>query len=357
MNIRTLGALVGAWTLLAPLAAAQPLAPPTPPSDQTLVTVLSQPSDVRLSFRGPMAYAGTTPLELPMSLVGRFSVHVAGRGIAGTQGVLVLPSGGQPPVLSSEPPGMSAGLLLRALNAPGIPDITARRTMRGMLFSLAGAGGIAGGLKDHIQYRDRLDEFGPYAAARATDERRARKYWTQYVGAVWAASAVDYMIRPRMDLRESSPTRVTLTVPTVSRRDVLWRSLLVPGAGQTYANRNSRGALWLGASLAAGAGLVIANARVDRTQTNVNWTRTLIDSAGPSERPVLQRLLEVQKNDLQEDTDARRGFGLALAALWAANFIDAAIMTISEPGAKPARLQASVPIGPDGAAVSLRYRF
>ena len=133
---------------------------------------------------------------------------------------------------------------------------------------------------------------------------------------------------------------------------------MVPGAGQEFAGHRFRGSVWLGAALAAGAGLVIANGAVDQNQTKTDWAALYVDSAGPSERVARLRDLEVLQNQLQEANDARRGLGLALLGIWVANVIDAAVMTVSPvPGASPPRLQTSFPISPEGPAVAIRYRF
>lgn len=357
MILRALGTHVVACALLASAAAAQPLAPPSAPSGDKPVTLLSRPADVQFSFDGRMKFHGTAPLELPSSLVGRYSVQAGGNGVARTQGVLHIPPMGASPRLVSEPPGMSAGLLVRSLNYPGLPDISSRRTARGLLLAAAATGAAVTSVQNHFQYRDRLDEFGPYAADRALDERRARDSWLVFGGAVWAASAVDYLIRPRMDLVESTPERLTISVPAASRGGALWRSLLVPGAGQEFANRRARGSIWLGAALAAGAGVVVANTLVERKQTDADFFEAYMDSAGPSELPVLARALEVARNDLQEAEDARRTFGIALLSVWVANLIDAAVMPITTAPASKPKVEASIPLRPGMTAVALRYRF
>jgi hypothetical protein len=321
------------------------------------VTFFSQTRPLYLSFSGPLEYRGTTPLDLTPSVVGRFSVEASGAGLARTQGVFFIPPAGAPPYILSEPRGMSAGLLVRALNFPGVPDISAHRAARGTVFVMAGSGAAFGAANKHLQYRDRLDEFGGFAAARAGDDRRARGSWLFYGAAVWGASALDYMIRPRFEIQESTPTRVTMDVSPASRGGALWRSLLVPGAGQEFANRPARGALWLGAALAAGAGIVAANIAVDRLETKAEWAAIYVDSAGPSERPQRLRELEVARNDVEQARDTRWGFGMTLAGIWVANLIDAAVMPLSPPTPGKPKVEASIPVGAGRAGVEFRYRF
>lgn len=359
MKLRSIQmALLG--TLLAAATAQAQDTPKSPAASSVApgVTILAEPFGVRLEFTGRLSVNGESPLELPPAASGRFSLLAAGEGVARTQGAFRISGAGNEAEALSEPPGMSAGLLVRSLNFPGFPDITAKREARGAILTLAGSGAIFGSVRSHLRYRARLDEFGDYASDRMIDERRARGSWIKYGAAVWGVSALDYMIRPRFSVRESSPSRLALIVPSTTRGASLWRSLIVPGAGQEFAGHRFRGSVWLGAALAAGAGLVIANGAVDQNQTKTDWAALYVDSAGPSERVGRLRELEVLQNQLQEAQDARRGMGLALLGIWVANVIDAAVMTVSPvPGAPSARLQTSFPISPEGPAVAIRYRF
>lgn len=350
--------------LLATLLAAVPAhaqdspKPSTAPGGTSGVTILAEPLGIQLDFSGELSIRGRSPLELPPAATGRFSLLAEGAGVARTQGVFRIAGAGNQAEALSEPPGMSMGLLVRSLNFPGFPAITARRAPRGAILTLAGTGAIFGAVRSHLRYRERLDEFGDYAEDRTLDDRRARDSWIEYGAATWGLSALDNMIRPRFTVRETSTSRLALVVPSTTRGGSLWRSLLVPGAGQEFAGHRFRGSFWLSAALAAGAGMVVANVSVDQKQTKVDWAEALIDSAGPSERLLRQREWEVLRNQLQEAQDARRGMGIAILGIWAANVIDAAVMTVSPiPESEPGRLQASFPISPDGPAVAIRYRF
>jgi hypothetical protein len=252
---------------------------------------------------------------------------------------------------------MSMGLLVRSLNLPGLPDITAARWERGAVLAAAGAGGIFAASRAHLRYRDRLKEFGGFAADRARDERLARDSWARYTAATWALSALDYCIRPRLEIAETAPERVTVAVPALSRGAIVWRSLIVPGAGQEFANHRWRGALWLGTFLAAGAGLSVADGLVERDQTRVDWAEALVDSAGPSERAARLRDLETSKSDLQSSEDLRRGFRYAVMGAYIANVIDAMLVPVRPPAQTEPRLSTSIPITPHGAAVQATLRF
>lgn len=353
-------ALAATAILVAAQAAAQtPSGAPRDESGTGIVTIFTSPVEAHLKLDGSAKLQGRSPLDLPPWLSGRYSVLAEGEGVSRTQGVLSIPGrSGERAFLVSEPPGLSAGLLVRSLNFPGIPDITAKRASRGLVLAAAGAGGIFAATRAHFRYRDRLDEFGDFAADRAQDERTARNDWMIYTAAVWGASAIDYWVRPRFDVQESTPNRVTIEVPPVGRTGIAWRSLVVPGAGQTFANHATRGTLWLTAFLAAGAGFTIADGAVERNQTQLDWARVMVDSAGPSERVQRLRDVEVRRNDLQSSEDVRKAFRLATLGIYAANVIDALVVPIRRSSeGTPARVSAAFPVGPDRVGVSLSYRY
>jgi hypothetical protein len=154
--------------LLAGVAGAQPLGEaPGPEAGPPILTVLSNPPNVSLSLSGPAEVYGRTPMDLPSSVVGRFSLLAEGGGVAKTQGVFAFSPRGEAPYCLSEPPGMSAGLLIRSLNYPGIPAMTVKRPLRGFPMSVAATGALVQATRAHLHYRDRLDEPGVLSGLRA----------------------------------------------------------------------------------------------------------------------------------------------------------------------------------------------
>ncbi len=344
-----------AQTYTPPPVAPPPSAAAAPPPILTLFTI---PENADVSLDGSTDIVGRTPLDLPPTATGNYSIVVEGAGFSRTQGVIVLPTRGQLPFVTSEPPGVSPGLLLRGFNWPGVPSITSGRVARGMTMTAVAAGTALMAVRSHFSYRQRLDEVGDFAADRARDEKRFRDAWLIYGGAVWGVSALDYWIRPRLDLSETTPTRLTLEVPKVSRVGAVWRSLLVPGAGQEFANHRTRSIVWLGAALLSGAGYVVADYRVQRDETNVKWAEIFVDSAGPSEVTIRELELERQRRDLQASEDLRRGFAIATASIYALNFIDALIMPLTLPvptGPKVSSIRPILLPEAPGIAVSLRF--
>lgn len=345
---------------LAAAAVAQPLG--EPPSSTAagppILTVLSTPPNVNLSLTGPAEVYGRTPMDIPSSVVGRFSILAEGGGVAKTQGVFAFSPRGEAPYCLSEPPGMSAGLLIRSLNYPGIPAATVKRSLRGFPLAAAETGALIQATRAHLRYRDRLDEPGVLSGVRAREERRVRNTWLVYGAGVWGISAIDYWIRPRFTVQEATPSRLSLVIPTLDRQEVVTRSVIIPGAGQEFANHGTRGALWLAGVLAAGAGYAAAEAVVHHKRADIEYNQVLADSSGPSDQLRYLREIEVLHNDLQSAEDLRRGFAFGGLAIYAANIIDAFVLSIGPPAAKtPPRVSATFPIGPRSAGFALTYRY
>ena len=186
-------------------------------------------------------------------------------------------------------------------------------------------------VRAQIFYRERLDEVGDFAADRAQDERYARNAWLTYGAAVWGLSALDYWIRPRLSLVETTSSRLTLGVPKVNRGGAVWRSILVPGAGQEFGNHRTRSIVWLSAVLVSGAGYVVADYKVRRDDTDLTWAQTNVDSAGPSTIVQRQRELDQAERSLDASKDIRTAFLIGIAGFHALNIVDAMIMYLSLP--------------------------
>jgi len=328
----------------------QPAAPP-------VLTLLSTPPSVAIAIKGPTEVFGRTPLDLPSSVVGHFSLLTQGGGVAHTQGVFEFGARGEAPVMTSEGAGISAALLLRSLNFPGVPDMAAKRHVRGLSMGLAEIGALTLATRAHLRYRDRLDESGAVAAIRAGEERRNRNAWLFYGGAVWGLSAVDYWMLPRFTVYEATPTRLSLGVPTLGRAKIVVRSLVVPGAGQEFSNHGRRGALWLVGTIAAGAGYTAAEVAVQRKRADMAASRQLLaEATDPNDQARYRRQADLLGQDVRSAEDIRRGFGYGALVIYAANVVDAMALSLGPPasGTKP---RVSATFGPLGPQVSLRLRY
>jgi len=328
--------------------------PPPPP----ILTLFTVPRDADVVLKGRTDLAGKTPLDFPVTVEGKYSVRLRGAGYPPVHGVIYVPPRGQLAFVLSEPREGSLGLFMRGLNYPGVPQLSSGRTARGVTLAAAASGGIFMALKAHSDYRERLDEVGEFPEDRARDERRYRNGWLIFTGATWAMGALDYWTRPRFDLAETTPSRLTLDVPTITRVGAVWRSLIVPGGGQDYSNHRSRGTVWLATVTLAGAGYVITDYRVHRDQTDVKWAQIGVDEAGPGTIDQKLLALEQQKRDLAASEDARRGFAIAGISLYSLNLIDSFIMPLGYNPPKRAKVASIEPIvDPRFAGMSVNIRF
>jgi len=321
------------------------------------LTVLTSPAEARLTLWGPSDIVGTAPLDLPSTWIGVFKVRVEAPGYARANGLIELPARSFRPTLISERPGISPGLLVRSLNFPGVPALSSGHKERGLAFLTAGVGGLAATARDHFRYRDKLQGSDVDSEDRAKDFHYARNRWAAYTGAVWGLSAIDYIIRARIDLVESTPTRITVAAPKLHRTSVVWRSILVPGAGQDYANRNMRGFGWLGITLASGAAWTIAEESHHRIETKLARAESLLAVAGPTE--IFTRQANVQHfQSLQETSkQLRDGLMIATGTLYLANVLDAATIPLTRNEEKKAKLSLAAPFRPREPMLALQYRF
>jgi hypothetical protein len=298
---------------------------------------------------------GRTPIDLPSAVEGRFSVVAEGSGVSRTQGVFRFPPRGAAPFSLSEPAGLSAGLLVRSLNFPGVPNVAAKRASRGWPMALAAAGALGLAARAHVRYRDELDKPGADAAIEIREERRVRNAWLIYGGSVWAMSAVDYWMRPRFSVYGATPARLSLGVPTIARGRVVARSMFVPGAGQTFANHRTRGALWLVAALAAGAGFTVGETTLARKRADLEESLLLAGRNPGDPLPYLARA-EAAREDIRSAKDLRRSFAYGALAVYAGNLMDALALSLKRPeNASGPELSAT--FGPDGPGVALRVRY
>jgi hypothetical protein len=307
--------------------------------------------------KGSTELIGTAPLDLGPQWSGRYSIVVSAPGHAAAGGVLFFPERGAPPYAVSEPRRFTGKLLLHSLYPPGVPALLSHRSARGWAFVAAGAGGLGAVIRDQLEYSDKRDKPDVDVRAKAGDFRYARGRWVIYTGAVWALSAIDNLARARLDVLESTPTRVTIGTPKISRPGLVVRSILVPGAGQDYAGRSMRGALWLGGTFLAGAAYLTADESHHRIQTKLARAEALLLTATSTE--AADRQADVDHfTDLEKRSHRLvRRFALTTLAIYAANVIDAGLTPVGPAPGAPKKVSLVAPVGPETASLALTYRF
>ena len=321
------------------------------------MVVLTSPPEARVILRGAAEIAGFAPLDLGTQWRGRYSVALDAPGYATSRGGLECSQPGVSPRATSEPPEISGKLLLRSLNFPGAPDLLAGSRGRGAALLIAGVGGVIAVLRDDHQYHSIAKKTDEESQDRASDFQYARERWAIYTGGVWGLSALDYILRPRMRLLESTPTSVTISTPKLRRSGIVWRSLLVPGAGQAFANRRARGVAWLGATLAAGAAFFIADESHHRILTKLERAELRLATASPPEIPALQADVVHFTNRERDSKRLVDGLGLATLGIHAANILDAGLLPLGghAPGAQ--KMSLSAPVRRGGVSIAITHRF
>jgi hypothetical protein len=324
------------------------------------LTIATEPKLAFLTlWGGSSAITGRAPIDVPSSLNGRYRIVVEGAGFSKVQGDIFIPPRGALPYVASEPRGASAALILRGFHYPGVPDLLSGHSGRGIALATAATGALLMAAASHSTYRHRLDGTGGEAFDHAMEARRFRDAWVVYGATVLGASAVDYWIRPRVGLLEATPTRLTLDAPKVSRGGAVWRSLLLPGAGQEFGNHRARGAIWLGAVLLSGAGIVVADNRVQRDQTDLKWANIELGTAAPPEQAQRQLRVDEARRALQASDDVRRGFVTATVSLHILNLLDTVVMPLTVSTATAAKGSSSITplVGPDEVGMAVAVRF
>jgi hypothetical protein len=359
MSRRSVGvAVLTCLVLTCACAAAGPASAQGEAGQGTAVTLLTAPPEARVSLHGTSHLVGPSPVELPAGWSGRYTIQIGAPGYATGKIALAFPSTGQAPYSLSEAPGLSAGLLFRSLNFPGAPDYLGGHEERGLILAAAAVGGGIGAARAEQMHSRDSKRSDLASQDQAEDDRNYRNHWLGYVGAVWALSALDYIERGRVQVLETTPTRVTLGIPWVTRGGALWRSMLVPGAGQEYAGERSRGLAWLSATLACGAAFVIADFEHERDLSRLYRGEEAYAALDSTLKPLYRpALVELEK---KADTSRkwRKGFAVAAAGVYALNLLDALAMPIRrDDGTGEPRFSLDAPVTPERAALRLSYRF
>jgi hypothetical protein len=334
----------------------EPSTAQAPPAAAPRRTVLTDPTEAVLTIHGETEVGGTSPIEMDPHWTGKYAITIEAAGYSTARGKVYFPEDASSPTLASEPPGLSPGLFLRSLNFPGVPALMSGHRRRGLALLTAGVGGVAAVVRDQLEYRSKLKKTDAESQFRARDFRYARGRWQVYTAGVWGMSALDYMIRSRMDLLEATPTRVRVGAPKLARINVVWRSMLVPGAGQDYANHEGRGVVWLSATLLSGAAYFIADESHRRIETKLGRAQDLLETSGPGELADRQADVDHFTSLEKKSKNLLNGLALGTIGIYALNVIDAGIVGTGG-SAGERKVSFSAPVSPHGAAVALTYRF
>jgi hypothetical protein len=200
--------------------------------------------------------------------------------------------------------------------------------------------------------RARLDESR--ARADFADDDRMRKIWLAYTGGLWLGSAAEtWLLTPSATLSPGEEGEWVVHAAPRSRGAALWRSLLIPGAGQRFVGRDTRANFFLGSCLAATAASLIAQDAFLTARRDVGDARRHLEAAQTTaERDLWSTRLSKSQQD-RDDLSLVRWVlvgGSTYLYLW--NLVDA-----YRGGAPRQRQDLTVSLSPTRGGVQLAVRW
>jgi len=320
----------------------------------------ANPPDAHLSVRGAVSLAGVAPLPLANLPVGEYGLAADGPGLPAVRGRFVL----SPEGLSARPWAGPTALIL----PPGVVHLERGET-RG--WTLAGAG-IAGATlaivseaairnaddkvdRASLSYAWAVSEENIAAARRSLldatqereDQKEIRNLWLGYLGATWLGAALEaVLLTPQPSFEAVGPEQYLVTLPRAGGAEAALRSALVPGGGQRYMGRASRGNFFFTATATLAAASVAAHdAFLEARRDQAEAQRRFDDVERESELDRARRDLEKAAERVDDKNTLRWALVGATAGVYAWNVIDAFGLGQS---ARIPGLTWSVAPGPDG---------
>ena len=328
----------------------------------------SYPPGVHVRVSGRVGLAGVTPLPLDALPPGSYRIEAKGRGTALARGRLVQEVG----AFAVMPSASATAILL----PPGILHLQQNETGRGLLFLGAGlAGGTMAVINEvsrsdaeedvdraQQRYDDAVAEEDVVAARldlesaqdEADDEAEMRNLWGIYGGVTWVGAAVEqWLLTPYATLDETSSA---LRIPRAGGPRAGLLSALVPGAGQRYVGRSSRGNLFTMGVMGLSAITLVAHESYLASRRDQAEAQRHYDAATTEDDlDRWQRELE----DAADTADSKNSLQWACAAvtggvyLW--NVFDAWFVGERTGSERP--LDMSVLPSPDGVSATLTWRM
>ncbi|HET9234978.1 MAG TPA: hypothetical protein VFP10_12630 [Candidatus Eisenbacteria bacterium] len=328
----------------------------------------SYPPGAYVRVSGRVGLAGVTPLPLDDLPPGTYRIEAKGRGTALARGRLVREAGA-----FGVMPSVSATAMLLP---PGILHMQQNETGRGLLFLGAGLSGGTMAVINEVsrsdaeedvdraqqRYDDAVAEEDIVAARldlgsaqdEADDEAEMRNLWAIYGGATWVGAAVEqWLLTPHATLDATSSA---LRIPRAGGPRAGLLSALVPGAGQRYIGRSSRGNLFtMGVMGLSAVTLVAHESYLDARRDQAEAQRHYDAASTEDELDRWQGELE----DTADTADSKNTLQWACAAVTAGvylwNVFDA--WFVGERAGSERPLDMSVLPAPDGVQATLTWRM
>ncbi len=325
------------------------------------------PPRAYVSIEGPISVRGRAPLSITNLPAGEYTVVAGGDGLAQGRSRLLLSDQG---VSADGGAGVTS-----LLYPPGWRQLRDER-WRGLTF--LGASVVSGvrGAQAHADVRDADDDLDramrayrraatesaildareavTEAASSKEDHEEVRRLWGIYLGATWAAAALEGgVFSPRARLISRDGGEYQLAIPRADRTRLVSMSLLVPGSGQRYAGRYERGTLFTFAVAFLAAQAIESHDDFLAARRRQSAAQTRYDrAASPQEVSTALAELERTADDVDDEQLKRGVFVGAAIAVHALNVIDAFII-----GGRSGRERVSGPalsVAPAGDGIGAR---
>jgi hypothetical protein len=195
------------------------------------------------------------------------------------------------------------------------------------------------------------------ARTKEDNEKELRGLWVSYFAATWIGSAVEaLLLTPNPSVHLGSDGDYLLTVPTAGGWEAAVRSILVPGSGQRFLGRETKGNLFTAAVLTLGAGTLIAHESFLDARREQSAAQYDYDAARTDEELRRARRALDDAGGKTDDRNRTRWalFGAVVGAhVW--NVVDAALDG-SRSGEVPSLTWSVAPQG-DGMQAGLTWRL
>jgi hypothetical protein len=109
-------------------------------------------------------------------------------------------------------------------------------------------------------------------------------------------------------------------------------------------------------TLAAGAGFAVEETIVAQKRADLEESLLLASQNPGDPLPYLERATSVRE-DLESARDLRRAFGYGALGIYAANLVDALLLSLRHGGEEESQPSLSATFGPDGPEVALRLVY
>jgi hypothetical protein len=313
-----------------------------------LFTIDAQPSGPAIALSGLETIVGETPVLIGSPLSGRYRLSVREPGFERPRGNLDFRATESGLVLERFDSGLRGQRALRSLLLPGLGQIHAGATARGVGYlsatSVLGVctaiseliflaerddvselrGSPSGATQDEIDARN----LALLAESREQDDAyRVRNLFAAATAGVWGLSIVDALVFvPAFEVRLLSPELLTIQANRRTPSRAALRSLVMPGLGQFYSGSRFRGVVFLTAETAALAFAGYAHLRYEDANDEAEFYRQQQalqvrrgDAAGAEESV---RAFRGAVSDRDDHYELRNGALAAAAAVWAFSLAD-----------------------------------